>query len=441
MSKFWQFRNQADGDSAELILYGDISNESWYGDEVTPRQFSEELDALGDVRNITVRINSGGGDVFAAQTIGNRLEQHKANVTAKIDGLCASAATIIACHCDKVVAANDSIYMVHPVRMGLFGYANEAELNKYVDALRAIRDTIVSLYARKTGRDKEEVGALMDNESWLTGEQAKDEGFVDELTYDVANSYENRNGLLFVNSIGTSLPFDNAPSFVKEHSTASNGTNAGAQGTQPGSKATAAQSGNGNITNAGPLNATATGAQTANSNITNAVPINTAAAEHTNTQNQPLNNASGIGEGHSNISNNVNAVNAEQEEEEEGMAINSVEELRSEYPELVNQIIEQAQAEATNAERARIRDIEEMSLPGSEEITNNAKFVNPMSTEDYAKAVIKDAKAKGMTYLNNAAADAEESGANGIQNAAPQNTDTDAFMDAIKAAAKNKRGE
>lgn len=384
MSKFWQFRNQADGDSAELILYGDISNESWYGDEVTPRQFSEELDALGDVRNITVRINSGGGDVFAAQTIGNRLEQHKANVTAKIDGLCASAATIIACHCDKVVAANDSIYMVHPVRMGLFGYANEAELNKYVDALRAIRDTIVSLYARKTGRDKEEVGALMDNESWLTGEQAKDEGFVDELTYDVANSYENRNGLLFVNSIGTSLPFDNAPSFVKEHSTASNSAN---------------------------------------------------------TQNQPLNNASGIGEGHSNISNNVNAVNAEQEEEEEGMAINSVEELRSEYPELVNQIIEQAQAEATNAERARIRDIEEMSLPGSEEITNNAKFVNPMSTEDYAKAVIKDAKAKGMTYLNNAAADAEESGANGIQNAAPQNTDTDAFMDAIKAAAKNKRGE
>lgn len=90
---FWKFQNVAGG-RAELLLYGDISDSTWWGDEVTPKQFAEDLDKLGAVSEITVRINSGG-DVFAAQTIGNQLEQHPAAVTAKIDGLCASAATIL----------------------------------------------------------------------------------------------------------------------------------------------------------------------------------------------------------------------------------------------------------------------------------------------------------------------------------------------------------
>lgn len=77
----------------ELLLYGDISQTSWWGDEVTPKQFAEELAGLGALDEITVRINSG--DVFAVQAIGNQLEQHPAAVTAKIDGLCASAATIL----------------------------------------------------------------------------------------------------------------------------------------------------------------------------------------------------------------------------------------------------------------------------------------------------------------------------------------------------------
>ena len=97
MSKpFWKFQNVAGG-GAELLLYGDISDSTWWGDEVTPKQFAEDLDKLGAVSEITVRINSGGGDVFAAQTIGNLLEQHPANVVARIDGLCASSATIVAC--------------------------------------------------------------------------------------------------------------------------------------------------------------------------------------------------------------------------------------------------------------------------------------------------------------------------------------------------------
>lgn len=90
--KFWKFCNQA-GNKVELLLYDDISQTSWWGDEVTPKQFAEELAGLGALDEITVRINSG--DVFAVQAIGNQLEQHPAAVTAKIDGLCASAAIIL----------------------------------------------------------------------------------------------------------------------------------------------------------------------------------------------------------------------------------------------------------------------------------------------------------------------------------------------------------
>lgn len=151
--KFWQFKNQA-GAAPELLLYGDIADSTWWGDEATPKQFKEDLDALGTVEAITVRINSGGGDVFAAQAIGNMLEQHGAQVTARLDGLCASAATIVACHCDRVEAARDSTYMVHPVRMCLYGYYDAVEMGKYLAALDTIKKNIISLYAKKTGAQR-----------------------------------------------------------------------------------------------------------------------------------------------------------------------------------------------------------------------------------------------------------------------------------------------
>lgn len=225
---FWQFRNIAGGQSAELMLYGDIAQYSWYKDDVTAKQFADELAALGPVSEITVRINSGGGDIFAAQAIGNLLEQNAATVTAQIDGLCASAATIVACHCDRVVAANDSIYMIHPVRMGICDYMGKEDLRQCMDALDAIRDTITSLYARKTGRTQEDVAAQMDATSWWTSSQAKENGFVDELTNEEETVVENRSGFLFVNSVAAGLPIDKAPDFVQNRI-----QNSGLQNTHP----------------------------------------------------------------------------------------------------------------------------------------------------------------------------------------------------------------
>ena len=226
--RFWQFRNIAGGQSAELMLYGDIAQYSWYNDDVTAKKFADELAALGPVSEITVRINSGGGDVFAAQAIGNLLEQNAATVTAQIDGLCASAATIVACHCNKVVAANDSIYMIHPVRMGICDYMGKEDLRQCMDALDAIRDTITGLYARKTGRPQEDVAAQMDATSWWTSSQAKENGFVDELTDEEETVVENRSGFLFVNSVAAGLPIDKAPDFVQSRI-----QNGGLQNTPP----------------------------------------------------------------------------------------------------------------------------------------------------------------------------------------------------------------
>ena len=361
--KFWQFRNQADG-SGELLLYGSIAGEkSWYSDDVTPKQFAEDLAALGTVSNITVRINSGGGDVFAAQTIGNLLEQHPATVTARIDGVCASAATVVTSHCNKVIAANDSTYMVHPVSM-YCGYANETDLQKYLEALATIKENIISLYAKKTGRTKDEVTAWMDAESWWTGPQAKENGFVDELTDEEDGAtYENRGGVLFVNSVSMGAEFDKAPEFVRNR-------------------------------------------------VQRVVNITPPAQAQ---DNQP-------------------AGQPEKQQEVQDMDIKTVDDLRKAYPALVDQIEQTAAEAAVNGERERIKGIEDVALPGSEELAAKAKFETPMSVSDFAVALVKGAKTKGAAFLDAMREDGEESGAGDVGNT-PAPEDKDA-VSAAKARAK-----
>lgn len=353
---FWQFRNLANKKS-ELLLYGNISDTSWWDDEVTPKQFAKDLDALGAVDEITVRINSGGGDVFAAQTIGNLLEDHPAVVTAKIDGLCASAATVVACHCNKVIAANDSTYMIHPVKMGICGYVDTTKMNEYISALATIRENIITLYAKKTGREKDEVTGWMDATSWWTGPQAKEKGFVDELTDDEKQhaTVENRNGVLFVNSVSMGLPFKAAPDFVQDSLA------------EP---------------NAGSFE------------------------------------------------------NTHQKKEETKVEIKNVDDLRKEYPALVDQIEQEAMQRATDTERQRIRDIEEMALPGSEKLTAEAKFEKPVAAAEYAKAAMKVVKAQGEAWLEGAEKDAKP--LNKVGQETPPQGGGDEFMAAIKNAAMQK---
>lgn len=361
---FWKFKNLAEDDEkAELLLYGDIAERSWWDDTATPKKFADDLAALGSVKEITVYINSGGGDVFAAQAIGNMLERNSATVIAQIDGLCASAATIVACHADKVVAAADASYMVHPPSMGVCDYLTAEDMRNCLKALDTIRGNIVTLYAKKTGRSEDECGTWMDETNWWTAAQAKENGFVDEVDDEESDAVvENRNGMLFVNSIGMGLPFDKAPDFVKSRM----------------------------------------GAKTPG--------------------------------GFSNATNNPGQTGTQ---EEEAMEIKNKDDLMKAYPDMVNEIRKDAAMDAINRERARIKDIQDMTLPGMEQTMQDALYgEHPMDATAYAKEVAKAAKKQAQNHVEALHDDAKNGGANGVKGGGDGQTDI--YLDALRSIGKKK---
>ena len=209
---FWNVQPARGDNPPELILYGDIASETWWGDEVTPRQFTEELDALGAVPEIVVRINSGGGDVFAANAIYTRLKDNAAKITVKIDGWAASAATIIAMAGDSIEIPGNGVFMVHDPALGLLGYFNETELAKMTDELKVIKQSIVNAYTLKTGKDAADVAAIMAAETWYDGKQAVDAGFCDKLMFEDAETTVENAAKVVVNSVSLDLTrFPNMP--------------------------------------------------------------------------------------------------------------------------------------------------------------------------------------------------------------------------------------
>ena len=184
-SKFWQVKNEVNGNS-EILLYGPIAGESsWWGDEVTPRSFAEDLESLGG-KDVTVRINSGGGDVFAAHAIHNQLVAYKGRVTVVIDGLAASAATIIAVAGDRIIMPSNALFMIHNPAIGLSDYYGADELLKAAEALNTIKDSIVAAYRKRCKASAEELAAMMDAETWMGAAECMEKGFVDEIQGSVS---------------------------------------------------------------------------------------------------------------------------------------------------------------------------------------------------------------------------------------------------------------
>ena len=200
MKKFWTFSNQADSDTAELLIYGEISDTTWWGDEITPRQFAEDLAAQGG-KNITVRINSPGGDVFAAHAIHNQLKRYAGRVDVFIDGLAASAATIIMLAGQTITMPLNSMIMIHNPMTVLWGYYESADIRKCADSLDAVRESIINVYLSRSTMTREELVASMDAEKWMTANEAKANGFCDTVQlYDAVNIALNGN-FLVVNSV------------------------------------------------------------------------------------------------------------------------------------------------------------------------------------------------------------------------------------------------
>lgn len=176
--KFWSMK-ALDNKTGEVLLYGEISDVSWWGDEVTPKQFKEDLDALGDVETIKVFINSPGGDVFAGQTIYSMLKRHKAQVHVYIDGLAASTASLIAMAGDKVVMPANAMMMIH--NPWTFAVGNANDFRKLADVLDKVRDSMITAYGSRSALTTEEIKGLLDAETWLTAQECVEYGFADEV--------------------------------------------------------------------------------------------------------------------------------------------------------------------------------------------------------------------------------------------------------------------
>lgn len=176
--KFWNIAKNENSEEADLMLYGTIGSDEFW-DDISDKAFKEEITNLGDVKNINIYINSPGGSVFAAVAIANTLKNHSATVTAYIDGLAASAATIITSACDIVKMPKNALFMIH--NPWTIAWGEKKDFEKTIDMLEKVKDSIVETYLSKTGLDKEQLSELMDNESWLNSEEAKSYGFIDEI--------------------------------------------------------------------------------------------------------------------------------------------------------------------------------------------------------------------------------------------------------------------
>ena len=181
MKKFWKWKNQAQTETTPaertLFLNGTIAEESWFDDDVTPQLFKDEL--MAGSGNITVWINSPGGDCVAAAQIYNMLMDYKGSVTVKIDGIAASAASVIAMAGSKVLMSPVSMMMIHNPMTIAFG--DSAEMQKAIEMLGSVKDSIINAYEIKTGLSRAKLSHLMDAETWMDANKAVELGFADEV--------------------------------------------------------------------------------------------------------------------------------------------------------------------------------------------------------------------------------------------------------------------
>jgi ATP-dependent Clp protease protease subunit len=179
--KFWNWRkakNQEPEVTERILeLNGTIAEESWFDDDVTPQLFKDELNAgNGD---ITVWINSPGGDCVAAAQIYNMLSNYKGKVTVKIDGIAASAASVIAMAGDTVLVSPVSMLMIH--NPATIAWGDHAEMQKAIDMLSEVKESIINAYVLKTGLSRPKLSHLMDAETWMDANKAVELGFADEI--------------------------------------------------------------------------------------------------------------------------------------------------------------------------------------------------------------------------------------------------------------------
>jgi ATP-dependent Clp protease, protease subunit len=179
----WRVRNANEEEyDPELEFYGYISEYSWWEDDITPKKFKDELYTNGQGGPITIRINSGGGEVVAASVIRSILSDYPGKKTVRIDGMCASAAVAVALAGDEIQAQDTAYMMIHnPMYSFFLATLNAEDMLKLASELEIFKSGILDAYQNRTGLDREELSRMCTDETWMTAAQAKELGFIDEV--------------------------------------------------------------------------------------------------------------------------------------------------------------------------------------------------------------------------------------------------------------------
>ena len=210
MKKFWNWvKNEA---GRTLYFDGYIAQDSWFDDDITPKKFKAELTAAtGD---IAVWLNSPGGDVFAASQIYTMLKEYEGKVTVKIDGIAASAASVIAMAGDEIVMSQVAMMMIHNPATVIFGEA--ADLQSGIKMLSEVKESIVNAYEARTGLPRAKISNMMDAETWFSAQKAVELGFADQILYAPENT-DASEGFIFDKMTVTNAFLRKLPKVKPEH--------------------------------------------------------------------------------------------------------------------------------------------------------------------------------------------------------------------------------
>ena len=382
ITKFWNIASTGD-DTGEILLYGDVVSKQpvdwWTGEAVpglfiTPEGFMEDLEAVKGKSNITIKINSCGGDLYTGIAIHNAIKGLSGTKTVIVDGIAASAASVIMCAGDDVQVYPGSMVMIHGVSALLYDYFNLQDLKKLQKDFDASERAIAEIYHAKTGIDVDQLRNMMTRETWMVGQEAVDNGFANTLLADegpAASLSADKKVLLVAGIRHDVRAFRSIP------------------GTIP---------------------------------VNNSILAAPAAG----------------------IKNTPPTMDGQKKEAKKTMTL---EEMRTQHPDLVAQIEQQAaesaRTEAIAAERARLQAIESIEASvGDAQLVRDAKYgENPCTAEQLAFKAMQKQAALGTAHLANVQADHAASGAADV-GAAPNGgeenseTDTKARVDAIVNAYK-----
>lgn len=188
----FQFKNEVENGKHVLTLSGNVQKKYWRDDDViNAKDIRESLESVSD--DIVIKLNSPGGDVFEGIEIYNYLKDHPSNVTVEVTGVAASAATFITAGANEVIMNVGTSLMIHEA--STFTWGNKSDIQKTLNALETIDESILSIYSEKTGQSNEQLEEWMNEEKWFTADEAVEFGFADSVKRDNVESVESEESI------------------------------------------------------------------------------------------------------------------------------------------------------------------------------------------------------------------------------------------------------